>query len=261
MKKLYLDHNIISYLRKNEFQELNKKIDLLKRNNKIIYSPAHIEEIAVSKLRHNMDDKVINEELEFLSKLSNNCELIPTTRERLELLNELPTICFERVIKDYNIINDYAERIEHNVIVDANNNGLGEPKEMNNIKPKDIFLNIEYKQEIVQSLIDEKIIEKNDYNEVLNWKFKDFRNKYYILEAYINLSANLLEKIGYFREKEKKSRSRMHDVSHIIYSSHCNIFITSDKNLYMKTKAIFSLLGIKTKVILFKLKDSTWEEN
>jgi hypothetical protein len=260
MKKLYLDHNIISYLRKNEFQELNKKIDFLKQDNQIIYSPAHIEEIAVSKLRDHMNDKVIDEELEYLSKLSNNQTLVPTTREKLKLLNESPTICFKRVIEDYSL-NDRAEQIEKNVIADANNNGLGEPREMNNINPKDIFLNKEYKQYIVQYLVYIGVIGEDDYNKVLNWKFENFKKKFYILESYINLAANLLEKIGYFREKEEKSRSRMHDVSHIIYSSHCNIFITSDKKLYMKTKAIFSLLEIKTKVILFKLKDSSWQEN
>lgn len=261
MRKLYLDHNIISYLRKHEYPKLNEKIHLLKQNNQIIYSPAHIEEIAVSKMRENSDDETINKELNFLSEISNNNELLPTTREKLELVKEQPVVCFERVVSDYYRLNDDAEEIEHNVIIDANKNGLEEPREMNNIKPEDIFQNINYKQKIVQSLIDEKIIQKNDYSEVLNWKFKDFRNRFYILEAYINLAANVLEWIGYYREKEAKSRSRMHDVSHIIYSSHCNTFITADKNLYMKTKAVFSLLEIKTKVILFKPKDSTWQEN
>jgi PIN domain nuclease of toxin-antitoxin system len=260
VEKLYLDHNIISYLRKNEFKELNKKVDFLKQNNQIIYSPAHIEEIAVSKMREKIDDKTINKELTFLSEISNNNELLPITREKLELVKELPSLCFERVIKDY-ILNDDAEKIDKDIIINANSNGLGEPKEMNNIKPEEILNRFQYKELIVLSLVNNNIIDNDKSIEALRWNFNNIKDKFYILESYINSAANVLEWIGYYREKEKKSRSRMHDVSHIIYSSYCDIFITSDKNLYMKTKAIFSLLEIKMKVILFKLKDSSWQEN
>ncbi|MGN6899528.1 hypothetical protein ACTHT7_05795, partial [Neisseria sp. P0017.S010] len=72
---------------------------------------------------------------------------------------------------------------------------------------------------------------------------------FYIVEAYINLAANLLEKLGYYRESENKYRSRLHDVSHMIYGAYCDVFVSADKKMINKLKAIYSALNIPTEVL------------
>lgn len=119
---------------------------------------------------------------------------------------------------------------------------------MNNIKPEEVLMPFIYRELILMGLLNNGLIEKKDFEQALRWTFDDIKDRFYIYEAYVNVAANLIEQIGFFREKVKKSRSRLHDVSHIIYAGYCDIFLTNDKKLFMKTKAIFSLLNIHTKV-------------
>jgi len=56
MDVIYLDHNIFIELIQNKIQLDN----LLKSTNSyVVYSPAHIEEIAVSFKNHNIPEKTI----------------------------------------------------------------------------------------------------------------------------------------------------------------------------------------------------------
>lgn len=58
--------------------------------------------------------------------------------------------------------------------------------------------------------------------------------------------------MGYHREAKDKSRSRLHDVSHIIYAAYCDTFVTADRRLAKKAQAIYSVLGVSTLVVLAK---------
>lgn len=75
------------------------------------------------------------------------------------------------------------------------------------------------------------------------------KGRFSVFEAYVNFYANILEKLGYYREKEDKYRARLHDVSHIIYGAYCDVFVSADKKLVKKAKAIYSLLGVPVEVI------------
>ena len=223
--------------------------DVSSKDYLIVFSPAHIEEIAVSEKRDNQSKDRINDDLKFISNLTKNNSLRPTTRNNCILFSETPNECYERVVKDYSR-NDYAELIEKDILEDAHTNPLSEPKEMNNKLPEDILKDVKVKKDILQKLVENNIIEKKHIKKALQWKFKDIRSKFYIFESYVEMSARYLEKLGFFREKKRNYRSRLHDVSHIIYSSYCDIFITNDKKLYNKTKAIYTFLKIDTKIYL-----------
>ncbi len=246
MKKLYLDFNIINYLKDNSLDKVQEVISNFDAYT-IVFSPAHIEEIAVSEKRDNQPKEIINQELDFLYQLAKTNALRPVSREECVMYNETPFDCYNRVIKYCNR-NDLAEEIEKSVIEKAHNFPISEPKHMNNLKPEEVLMPFIYRELILMGLLDNRLIEKKDFEQALRWTFDDIKDRFYIYEAYVNAAANLIEQIGFFREKVKKSRSRLHDVSHIIYAGYCDIFITNDKKLFMKTKAIFSLLSIHTKV-------------
>ena len=152
-KKLYLDFNILIYLKDNEDIELINSIDNLKEKGYlIIFSPAHIEEIAVSEKRDNQPKETINKDLNFISKLTDNNSLRPITRNNCILFKESPYECYQRVVKDYSR-NDYAELIEKVVLEDAHMNPISEPKEMNNKNPEELLNNIKVKKDILQKLV------------------------------------------------------------------------------------------------------------
>lgn len=249
-KKLYLDFNVLIYLKDSEDINLINSIQNLKEKDYlIVFSPAHIEEVAVSEKRYNQPREKTDKDLDFISNFTKNNSLRPVTRNNCILFNESPHECYQRVIKDYSK-NDLAELIEKNVLEDAHTNPISEPREMNNKKPEDLLQDIKTKKYILQKLVNNQIIEKKHIKKALQWKFKDIKSKFYIFEAYVDMSARYLEKLGFFREKTKKYRSRLHDVSHIIYSAYCDVFVTNDKKLYNKTKAIYSSLNIDTKIYM-----------
>ena len=247
MKKLYLDFNVVNYLKdypQGKVQEIIKKFN----DYLIVFSPAHIEEIAVSEMRDNQSKEIIDKELDFIYQLAQTNALRPITREECSLYEETPFDCYERVIKYYNR-NDLAEELEQRVMQFAHNFPISAPKYMNNIKPEEVLMRYTYKELIIKGLLNNGLLDKINAEEALRWTFSDIENKFYIYEAYVSTAAYFLEQLGFFREKVKKSRSRLHDVSHTIYAGYCDTFITNDKKLFMKTKAIYSLLNMKTEVI------------
>lgn len=248
MKKIYFDYNVISYLRSGRHEPLNKKYESIAADNMIVFSPAHLEDIAVSAMRDNADKKIIFEEIEFLSKIAKRNALRPVTRDNVVIYDESPQDCYTRVIQNY-ANNDWAEKVERDIIRDANVNPAGSPREMNNISPEDILKHLFYRQLIAVWLSNAGIINADERITSLSWTFSDIKTRFSVFEAYVNLAANLLEKIGYHREKEDNSRSRLHDVSHIIYGAYSDLFVSADKKIIKKAKAIFNMLEVPTLVL------------
>ena len=222
----------------------------------VIFSPAHLEDIAASAIRDKTAPSIIESEIEFLVKIAGRNALRPISRDEVVLYEESPRDCYARVVGEYGN-NDRAERVEAAVIADAHCRPTGSPKEMNNISPANILGHIIYRELIVHSLSRAGFIGRDEQAEALCWRFDDLKNRFSVFEAYVNLAANLLEKIGYYREATKKSRARLHDVSHIIYAAYCDTFVTADGKLAKKAQAIYSLLGIGTLVLLDKEFEAT----
>ncbi|MGF6809019.1 putative nucleic acid-binding protein [Paraburkholderia sp. Clong3] len=248
MKKIYFDTNVLSYLRSGSNLELNARFAQFSSNDIVVFSPAHLEDIAASAMRDNTDAKMIDEEIEFLHKIAKRHALRPVTRDDVVLYDEAPQDCYARVIDQYGK-NDDAEEIESAVVADANRNPAGAPREMNNIAPEDILTPIVYRELIALRLSSKGYIDESEEVGSLRWTFADLKGRFSVFEAYVNLSANILEKLGYYREKEDKYRARLHDVSHIIYGAYCDVFVSADKKLVKKAKAIYSLLGVPVEVI------------
>ena len=248
--KVYLDHNLIVYLRKDLSQELTEKIDKLKRNGcEFIFSPAHLEEVAVSFKRSGVSKEVVDSDIKFLTSLCHNNSLRPVTRDEVRYGTEYPKECYQRVISTYEL-NDIAETIDERVINDANKNPAGSPKEMNNLEPTKIFNHIHYIELTLLSLMNEGLITQSEATANLTkWPNLNLKDRFCVLAHSVNFAANMLEKMGYFREETKKARSRLHDVTHMVYGRYADIFVTNDTKLLKKTQAIYSLLGIPTLVL------------
>lgn len=259
MKKVvYLDNNVLIYIKDNRESVFAKRMFNLNENDYTkVYGPAHMEELAGSEIRYNSNRNTIERDLQFIKKFTNSNELLPSEESifkgisyasKLKLVKEHPKDCYERVIKEYHR-NGIAEYYEQKVIDDAHTNSIGSPMEVNNIKIEKLF-NDNDKRSIINDLLELGLITESIFEEALNWNFDDIKDKFYLVECYINLAANLIEKIGYYREDNKTEvvRSRLHDVTHMIYAAYCHIFICNDKKLRNKTKAIYYLLNIKTDV-------------
>ncbi|MCA5932587.1 hypothetical protein LET06_16730 [Pectobacterium versatile] len=254
---LYFDYQLVIYLQDGVNEQLSKIVDDLKtKGSRFLFSPAHLEEIAVSCKRGTASDALVEDKIEFLTVLCGSNSLRATSLKKTEIYNELPICCYNRVIKYYHL-NDFAESLEHEVISDANNNPAGEPRIINNSSPEELFYHINYYEILLLSLVKMQLItvEEMRYSLVGLLERQErsiIMNRHDVLEASVNIVANWLEKIGYYRESIEKSRSRLHDVSHMIHASYCDIFVTNDNKLLNKTKAVYSFLTIKTRVLSMK---------
>ena len=82
--------------------------------------------------------------------------------------------------------------------------------------------------------------------------FHEIKNSYDKLEYTIERLARILSSVGYFRDKNIRTfNSGEYDITHMIYSSFCDYFVTEDKRLYNKAMAMNYYLQIPTKVITF----------
>ncbi|MBA0175095.1 hypothetical protein [Pectobacterium carotovorum] len=85
--------------------------------------------------------------------------------------------------------------------------------------------------------------------------FSFIKNDFPCVESVIDVLMKELIKNRYASEKNKMSS--LHDTTHVIYSSFCDYFVTNDKKLYKKAKAIYEFIGVKTEVIYVK-NDKDW---
>ena len=251
MKRLYLDFNVISYLRSENQPKLTMAFNQAAKSHLVVFGPAHLEDIAASAKRDKTPPHITEAEIQFLAKIAGRNSLRCTDGKQVILYDESPQDCYKRVVDQYHV-NDLVEPLEAAVIADAHDRPAGSPKEMNNISPADILGKFIYRVLIALWLFKAGIIGRDEQVESLSWQFEDLKNRFSVFETYVNMAANILEKLGYYREAKHRSRARLYDVTHIIYAAYCDTFVTGDVKLAKKAQAIYCMLGIPTQVLLDK---------
>lgn len=195
----------------------------------------NIEDIKEIKNINNVNNDRLFEEIsvEFIKYISNE------EKEQIEIYKELENIKFI----DYECF--FYEKIQNNlekreeIIEEMDLTIKNHSKHMRIYESKMKVLNI------LKNLNKEKELSK-------------YLNSFFLTEYLYELLFNFLYFISYFKEKEnyknfsKSStyRGKIFDVTHSIFASHCNIFITSDNRLYKKVNAIYKFLGVNTEVVL-----------
>ena len=72
-----------------------------------------------------------------------------------------------------------------------------------------------------------------------------------LLEVVVEyLNDNVLCACGYCKDKtERTTQSGIHDVSHMIYATYCNYFVSKDYHLIKRAQAIYYYLGLSTQAL------------
>jgi hypothetical protein len=248
--KIYLDNNLIAYARGGKHKKLNEIIEEKKQAGHVfVFSPAHLEEIAVSEKRTCVSVDTINTDLDFITELCGNHSIRPIDKDSVLFDTEYPRECYQRVLELYHY-NDLAEELEQAIMDNFHDNPAGDPKETNNQDPVQLFSHIINKELLLKCLMTNKSITQLEAISCLkNDDYEVVINRFFALQLSVGYLANWLEEIGYFRESRKKARSRMHDVSHIIYAAYSDLLVSNDTKLVKKALVIYSILGIKTNVV------------
>ncbi len=113
----------------------------------------------------------------------------------------------------------------------------------------------------INSIEENVLVEINDYlanntpftsiHELINAGLNtdEISHYSYFISAYLTLNL-----IGYHSDKidvkrNKGLKNHLQDAIHSFYGGNCDYFITKDKKLIAKTKVLFELFGIKTKIV------------
>lgn len=276
MSYLYIDHNIfIQTLYVNELKTY--LCQLSNKNVNVIYSPAHIEEIhkVYANEQSNFKDRMPGL-LANISEITNNKESFPTAKG-LVIKIENPNECYLRV-SEYDTRDrvevdglskmgvdkkHYAELLaqdKHNQsISNIPNDKIWEHPAVKQIVD-DLNNNIQMIIQQNNSSIDVKRLYMLGINKKLPSSFKFKRgnfsrlvNSHKELEYTIEVLFRVLNYCGYYADKKPETAiSGIHDVSHAIYATKADVFVTTDNRFAQRCMAVYSFLGIKTKVIACK---------
>jgi hypothetical protein len=238
---IYLDMNIVVALRHHEDPSLSSVfISLAKQGYVFPYSPAHIEEIAVVA-RTTADEKEadirVNDNLDFLARLSRHIEIIRGSEKSdpTRFRRECPSDCMERVLDHYWLT--HVSEAAAEAVRKSQGDGTDVPC------PLDIL-----HLESMKPLIEDKL-----RNQGLTLaeipKGPLLGSDHDKLQRAIDSLFNALSAAGYCREKRKKTRSAIHDVTHAIYGVLADVFVTDDGRFRSKLQAVYHYLQAKTEVL------------
>lgn len=253
--KIYLDYNLFAYLYEGNRPDLHAKVRALSDRHTFPYSPAHIEEIATAlapPLSVEPTDRLVVaiRKLKSVSQISGNVELFPAESGPMVLKNEQPYECFRRVLLHYDR-NPIIEQNEGRMLVSFKD---GDPhgrfaNEMSNL-PDDFLLDSDLGRVLELKLhFDRDLPFRCKAHGVKGFTWPEISGHFPVLERTIEVAMNFLEQVRYRPEHVSKSRSRMHDVTHCIYASGCQQFVTNDKRLYDKVRAVYRYFGVPTRVL------------
>lgn len=249
---IYLDYNIILDLFNGRKPISEAAITEAKIQKRAIfpYSPAHIEEVYVAERSGGTRTDSVRK-LRYISGLSDNIEIVPSSSGPIQFISEDPEARFEIAISDRN---DEAEKISQKYLEEAAAFGVAigevfDPKIINNLTPNnfwdhpqvDIALN-----KYITTRIRMPYIESTESEYIKSLKINHIKHDRVQMAIFFEIMFDFLDIVNFRREK--KSRSKMHDVSHAIYGTKADIFITQDKAFFRRCSLVYGLLSVETDV-------------
>lgn len=247
MKAVYLDQQIVIESSKESEKRPKERVitDAIEagRNRGITfpYSPVHVEEIA--KAHHQNNRRDAENLIPVLEWMSDGWAIIGKDPDLPAiLLKEDIRACLSRV-QDGNgrDITEYAAEIDRR-------------------KKYSVFKNIKEKDKIkIIKSVENSTPDNVFYNEYI-YSFIENMARYFgfrmSLETYalrtetFDRLFGILNAFGFRKEhRDEHIEGRMHDVSHAIYGSYADVFVTNDRKLRDSSAAVYKRVGIKTSVI------------
>ena len=258
-KLIYLNYNVFAYYHDNKDPRIRLRIDKLRDAYRFCYSPAHLEDIGSSLMWNRGQNKAeakkiakhtINKAIT-ISKITEDLEIFPGTGcEPAKFIREFPARCLDRVLKhaDRNYSLDPKERSMLEGFKAQDPKGATSNVMAN--MPVDFLCKPEYENPLLEKLKSSlSLAEKCARAGVTNYTWESISKSQEVMEHIFEVVFNHLEEIRYKPDAVKKSRSRMHDVSHAIYAAHADYFVTNDGGFSSKARVVYSYLGVPTEVV------------
>ncbi len=260
LKKIYLDLNAFKQISTHGNKEFTDKVKLIDKGMfAITYSVAHLEELKSSNHYGASTSEHVEKDLSIYDTYADKI-LKPDPPYAININGKLymeHILCIDEYAEEaYEVISNTMDR--NDTVEAINREFLEKAIEANNPENDSLKILLELRNEIILYLVNLGLIPNKDFDIAMNWKFSDIKEKFYLVETYIELAFQILEMSGMYedREKIKKkktieqiARSWTHDTSHVIYASYCEFFISNDEKLRNKAKAIYKFLEVPTVIL------------
>lgn len=256
-KLIYLDSNVFMEIEKvPEDGEFRQAIERSKEHCDYYYSPSHLEDI----LKRELSNESVSPILSTIEKITNNL-FIHRVDNTVRLDYESPYSSYQRTN------NEISKQISK----------LIEEKQISRLTSGDLFFpqyhTEDHKREINNKDLfgrDRKLLEIALGKAGSTFTLDSIKNldigniKYGTLNDIIYKLLRAMDILNYRHEPLKniqKLRSSIHDVEHLIYATYSNIFVTDDKSLYHRSKAILAYITPNVKVMRpSEFQESLWKE-
>lgn len=271
--RVYLDYNIYNRICEKKIQDSIFK----NKNTNIFLSVAHAEEYhkaCKNDVDNENSDKLADIVNEMISLTPSG--ILNPSKTRIKNINEKFNVCLERVRKyDTGDIVTNNGKALHEIQKESADSYVKDNKQVKYYSTlgydeiwnqKEIIEQVNKFSEYIDKYKESTFMQiaylygyeqaKNICN--INYKgfqlkencYSELKDNYSLLECVIEFLHNVLGECGYNRDKEQRTAiSGIHDVQHSIYATYCNYFISEDKSFSRRTNAIYTYLGIDTKVI------------
>ena len=219
MATYYLDNNVLVDIEQGKIC-ISDFLSL--QDSKYYFSSSHIDELIegerISKL--SIDNRLV------LIERYPNPELCARSPLQVYQDAKTPLAIITRQLINQSISNFIFDRDEFLKIVRLRK------IEVNNIPSQDILIKL---NDILSKYMNISIIEILLHSEAIG-------------RTVFGTLFNLLDLACYYKDKqtEHSNIARFHDASHAYYAQLCDFFVSQDKRMRYKTKAVYSYLGIKS---------------
>lgn len=257
---------------KDDEKSVNETLDIIHRltdDNEILPGVSSLYEIytlIISAQKLNIElpnDLIYNLMRVYIGWLNNQYS---NEDVKFRNVNEDPKLCYERVINQYSlsewavrndvacigIRNESSRETLFEYLQDSNAKSISK---MDNEKIRRLF-NIE--PDMINRLKEYEIFKAPEVVQLMKALYGSIvgpinsETSFDIIQEKITLCMNLLEKISYHIDSENdfiKIRSRMNDVSHAIYATDTDVFVTGDKKFCLRLKAVYCHLDVNTLIL------------
>lgn len=254
---VYFDMNeMIAFSREESLQEEIEQM-LAAHDMTAPYAPPHMEE---SRRRLPEEREAFEE---FINGFSGQWEMRPCRAEDMcVLMREHPKVCMKRVLEQGgDAVSDECEQEDARQLEEARGDAdimRMKPKVISGIPFDRIFEEMSpedphYQQKIRDFLAfcEEHQSEwpQHTFADKKRYDFEEF-HAWGFLEAYIELMMKYLQEIPYHQDSLKRAKGSLtHDITHVIYGIFCDYFVTEDKTLRYRLKALYHWMNAPTAVM------------
>ena len=235
MAACYLDNNVLVEI---EQGNISVSTFLSIQNSKYYFSPSHIDELIEGE---GIGKLSVEGRLKLIEDLTSNNYILPGFPNP-ELYERSPFQVYQDEKSPFNsCIRQLTNQAMSNFILDRDE-FLSIVKlrkiEVNNIPSHDILIKLD---DILSKYMNISIPELLFRSEAMG-------------RTVFGTLFNLLDLACYYKDKqtEHSNIARFHDASHAYFAQLCDVFVSEDKRMRYKTKAVYSYLGIKTSVFSFQ---------